>query len=380
MNTLTVSLKGLLMNCLKNDETKTKVVIVSTVGLVYDGITNVILSCLQAMDLHGLEVYVIGTIDVQPSIQKKIEDLGCHVIPFASRRTNTVKYFLELLLFIRKNKITVVHAHGNSGTLAIEMVAAWLGGCKKRIAHSHNTRCNQVKADKLLRPIFNLFYTDALACGEEAGKWLFKNREFKIINNGRNINLYKFDQEKREKYRKVLNIKDEIAIGHVGGFFEQKNHIFLVDIYREIRKIEPNAKLYMIGDGPLKKQIEQICKDIKVEFTGTVDNMSDYLNAMDGMILPSLFEGLPLVALEWQINGMPVLISDTVTRECMISDNVEFVSLNTDAKIWAKKILQLTMNNDRKNSSQNVQHIAAEKGFDIRTSAEILRKMYLENS
>lgn len=379
MNTLTVSLKGLLMNCLKNDETKTKVVIVSTVGLVYDGITNVILSCLQAMDLYGLEVYVIGTIDVQPSIQKKIEDLGCHVIHFASRRTNAVKYFLELLSFIRKNKITVVHAHGNSGTLAIEMVAAWLGGCKKRIAHSHNTRCNQVKADKLLRPIFNLFYTDALACGEEAGKWLFKNREFRIVNNGRDINLYKFDQEKREKYRKVLNIKDEIAIGHVGGFFEQKNHIFLVDIYREIKKIEPNAKLYMIGDGPLKKQIEQICKDIKVEFTGTVDNMSDYLNAMDGMILPSLFEGLPLVALEWQINGLPILMSDTITRECAISDNIKFYSLNNSTEDWAKTIISMTRSNNRILESENAERIAKEKGFDIYASAALLRKLYIQN-
>lgn len=211
------------------------------------------------------------------------------------------------------------------------------------------------------------------------GVWLFKNRKFTVINNGRDIKLFAYNSDIRNKYRNQLGITDEIAVGHVGGFFEQKNHAFLLEIFREIKKIVPNVRLYLIGDGPLKEKIKQSANGMDVSFVGTVDNVSDYLNAMDCMLLPSLFEGLPLVALEWQINGLPVLISDVVTRECMISNSVEFVSLNTDARIWAQKILKLMMNNNRISSSQNAQRVAAEKGFDVRASAKILKKMYLDN-
>lgn len=358
---------------------KRKVLIVSTVGLIYDGITNVILSCLKSMDKSDLEIYIAATIESNPAIRKQFESMNCKIVDFANRRTHTMKYFFELASFTRKQKIDVIHAHGNSGTLVVEMLASWLGGAKKRIAHSHNTKCNQKTADKLLRPIFNIFYTDAVACGIDAGVWLFKNRKFTVINNGRDIKLFAYNSDIRNKYRNQLGITDEIAVGHVGGFFEQKNHAFLLEIFREIKKIVPNVRLYLIGDGPLKEKIKQSANGMDVSFVGTVDNVSDYLNAMDCMLLPSLFEGLPLVALEWQINGLPVLISDVVTRECMISNSVEFVSLNTDARIWAQKILKLMMNNNRISSSQNAQRVAAEKGFDVRASAKILKKMYLDN-
>lgn len=161
-----------------------RILIISTVGLIYDGITSVIVSYLKAMNREGLDIYIVGTIDVKDSIRNQIEAMGCKVIELPNRRSNPMNYFFQLSKFVRKKKIDVVHAHGNSGTLAIEMVAAWLGGCKKRIAHSHNTKCDQVKADKLLRPIFNIFYTDALACGSEAGRWLLEEKNLKYCKMG----------------------------------------------------------------------------------------------------------------------------------------------------------------------------------------------------
>ena len=353
-----------------------KVLIVSTVGLIYDGITSVITSYLQAMDLHGLDIYVVGTIAVMPNIRKQIEDCGCKVVDFPNRRADTFSYFCSLIKFIRKNNIEIIHAHGNSGTLAIEMVAAWLGGCKKRIAHSHNTKCDNIKADKLLRPLFNFFYTDGLACSKESGAWLFGKRNFKVLTNGRDINKYKFNSQVRKKIRDSLGIKDEIVIGHVGGFFEQKNHIFLVEIYKELRNIEPNCKLFMIGDGPLKPEIEKLCGAIGVIFTGAVDNIPDYLNAMDGMILPSLFEGLPLVAIEWQMNGIPCLLSDTITKDCKLSIFVNYMSLNSSARAWAETILQLVKENNRNKNYSNEYELLKRSKFNICNSAKLLEQIY----
>ena len=357
---------------------KTKVLIISTVGLIYDGITNVITSYLQAMDLSGLDVYVISTIKEEKDIVNKIENTGCHIVKLPSRKTQTVSYFLKLITFIKKNHINVVHAHGNSGTLAIEMLAAWIGGCKKRIAHSHNTKCDQVKADKILRPIFNVLYTDAIACGEDAGRWLFGSKPFVVLSNGRDIGLFSFNEKIRQKKRAELNLKSEITIGHVGGFFEQKNHRFLLKIFREILKRNPTARFYLIGDGPLRPEIESSALDLKdnLTFVGTTSQIADYLQAMDGMLLPSLYEGLPLVAIEWQINGLPCVFSDKITRECVFMDNCMFMSLEENTEAWAREIIALIKNNDRIQNSKKATLESKIHGFDIQDGALKLRNIY----
>ena len=356
-----------------------RVLIISTVGLIYDGITSVIISYLKAMDRCGLDVYVAATIKTESEIRCSLQEMGCKIIDFPSRRTETISYLFALSKFIRKNGIQVVHAHGNSGTLAIEMMAAWLGGCKKRIVHSHNTKCDQVKADKLLRPVFNRLYTDALACGIEAGKWLYGNKPFIVLKNGRDINLYMYKPEIRKSMRKKYKLTNELVIGHVGGFFEQKNHIFLIKIFREILKEVPSAKLFLIGDGPLKNVIERSVTDISknVIFVGTTNKISDYLQIFDGVILPSLFEGLPLVAIEWQINGLPCLFSDTITKECAVTDAVEYMSLKEKPSEWAREIESMICKHDRKKAAMDAIEKIRSAGFDINESCHILRDIYL---
>ncbi len=356
-----------------------KILIINTVGLRYDGITNVILSYLEVMDKQGLELYVTSTRGDEEKIKDKLEQLGIKIVELPSRRTDTMRYFIELIKAVRKNKIDVIHAHGNSATLAIEMVAGWMGSAKKRIAHSHNTKCEQVKADKLLRPLFNLMYSEAVACGNDAGKWLFKKRTFTVLPNGRDTDFFAYKAAKRNEKRNELDIEKSVAIGHVGGFFEQKNHRFLVKVFREILKREPSARLVLVGDGPLRNEIEFLVDDIRdnVIFVGTTPLVADYLQAMDGMLLPSLFEGLPLVAIEWQINGLPCVFSDTVTRECVFTEGVVFLSLKQSPEKWAKVMLDTIKNNNRMESSNVARKGAAEHSFDIRENVKILRNLYL---
>lgn len=356
-----------------------KIAIISTVGLKYDGITSVIVSYLEAMDLSGLEVYVIATNVCEPEIQTKLIQLGCHIVQLPSRTSHPVMYFIELSKFIYKNQIEVVHGHGNSATLAIEMGAAWLGGCKCRIAHSHNTKCDQVYVDKILRPIFNCMYTEAFACSKEAGKWLFKDKDFFVLTNGRDINKYKFNKITRTAVRNKLGIDKEICIGHVGGFYEQKNHAFLIEIFREIKKIENNVKFFLIGDGPLKNQIEQKGYGLDINFTGNIDNVCDYLNAMDGMLLPSFFEGLPLVSIEWQINGLPCILSDKITKECSLAKNIKYMSLDNPHK-WAVEILDLVKCSDREKQSVEACNIIEDTKFNIKKEAQTLKMIYMRGT
>lgn len=358
----------------------TGVLIVSTVGLLYDGITNVVLSQLRALNMDELDIHVVSTVVEEPQIAKEIESLGCKIVRIPHRKKNTTRYFLSLIGYIRKNNISVIHAHGNSATLAIEMLAGLIGGCKKRIAHSHNTKCEQVMADKLLRPLFYSLYTDALACGEAAGKWLFRNRKFIVLTNGRDTNYFKFNSEIREIMRDKLGLSsNSLAFGHVGAICEQKNHSFLLGIYESLLTKYPASKCFIIGDGPMREQIEKKAKSIsdRIVFTGNIPNVNDYLQAMDGMLLPSLFEGLPLVVVEWQMNGLPCVVSDVVTEECAFSSLIWFESLESKPETWAQKIVEKLSDNREKNSKDAI-ICARNKGFDIYDTAKILKRIYIE--
>ena len=141
-------------------------------------------------------------------------------------------------------------------------ISITMGGCvdfKKRIAHSHNTKCDQVRADKLLRPLFYHLYTDALACGDDAGKWLYRGRTFTVLKNGREVGKYKFNPVIRERMRKQYGLKNELIIGHVGNFVEQKNHKFLVSVFRELIRKCFDVKLILIGEGVLRGEMKKSC-------------------------------------------------------------------------------------------------------------------------
>lgn len=361
-----------------------KILLISTVGLKYDGITNVMLSNLEAMDKSNLEFFVAETLVSENNIREKFKALGCKLVKFPNRKKNPLKYFWSVFSFIRKNKIDVVHANGNSATLAIEMLAAKLGNCPIRIAHSHNTKADFAKLDKILRPVFDISYNKAVACSNEAGKWLFKDKSFLVVNNGRDIDKYSFNPIKRQQMRDKLNGSDKLFIGHVGGFVTQKNHDFLLHVYKEISLLRNDAIFFVIGDGDLKKQIYDLTDELgikdKVVFTGNIDNVQDYLQAMDVMIMPSLFEGLPLAVIEWQLSGLPVVMSDVITKDCIISDKVERLSLKESYKSWAIKVIEASNCDGREARVLQTRRNAKEMGFDIKDSAKKLRNLYLANN
>lgn len=358
-----------------------RILIVNTVGLGYDGITSVICEYLKVIDKKDLDIYIANTIMAEEKIIKTIENCNCTIINLPSRKDKIISYFFKLLSFIKKNHIEVIHVHGNSATMSIELLAAFLGGCKKRIAHAHNTKSDHSKIDRYLRWLFNLLYTDAVACGILAGEFLFKNKKFTVLNNGRNIEKFKYDEAKRQEIRKKFKLGSRLAIGHVGRFDPQKNHTFMIKIFSEIKKQNSNVHFFLIGDGVLKSEIEKEAiesgLDGSISFLGNIDNVNEILQGMDVMILPSLFEGLPLVSIEWQISGLPCLLSDTITRECAITNLVTFCSLDENAENWAKKLLEISHYNNRLEQSIIACKEVKKAGFDILDNAKNLRQIYL---
>lgn len=361
-----------------------KILIISTVGLSFDGITSVVCEYIRAMDRDGLTLYVADTIHTEETIRKNLESWGCKMVPLPDRRASLFTYYRKLRAFIRKEKIDIVHAHGNSATLAIEMLAAKLGGCKRRIAHSHNTQCEHVKADRMLRPLFKHLYTDAVACGKEAGMWLFGDKPFLVLNNGRDLERFRFQEDVRLSVREEFSISESLAVGHVGGFVPAKNHEFLLKIYEALIKKDPDIRLFMIGDGNLRSQIEDTAREMgiydKICFTGKTTRVSEILQGLDVMVLPSLYEGLPLVVMEWQAAGLPCVLSDAVTKECRVTDLVEYASLHESADKWADRIIMEASRNSREKQSADACSKLKEAGYDIKENAAVLKALYLKSN
>ena len=215
-----------------------------------------------------------------------------------------------------------------------------------------------------------------------AGEWLFtkkqiENNKVKIINNGIDVKRFTFNTEKRQEIRTKLNLNDEqIVFGHIGRFGEQKNHTFLIDIFEEIYKNEKNAILLLVGNGELEDSIKESVKqkgiDNQVIFYG-ITNKTDYLfSAMDIFLLPSLFEGNPVVGVEAQTSGIKCFFADTITKKANITDLVTFIPLEEGAKKWAEIILK-NKNYERQEQTKNI----VKAGYDIENISKTLKEIYM---
>ncbi len=247
------------------------------------------------------------------------------------------------------------------------------------IVHSHNNYVKTIRRHICLRIILNMITDRRLACSEEAAKFMFgkQYKDAKVIRNAIEIEKYLFSPEVRNHMRKKNNIGGKFIVGHVGRLCYQKNTLFLLDIYNEIHKKYPDSRLVIIGDGEdrnmVKKRILELALEEYVIMTGAVNNVNEWMQAMDIFLLPSRFEGLPVVAIEAQAAGLPCIFSDTFSKASAVTDNVEFLSLQLSAEKWAERIL-VHRNDVRINTYENL----TKAGYNINNEVENLCKI-LEN-
>lgn len=360
-----------------------RVLLISTNGLLHDGITAWMTQYFSVMDKTGIEPHTVAWEGTSEHIINAVNASGIAVHLLPSRRLHVVKYLHALYKLLCQMRFDIVHVCGNSGTIALELVTAAKCSVKMRIAHSRNTMCVHRVADKFLRPLMFSSATDFFACGTEAGKWLFESRPFAVIPNGKDSEKYAFSDVKRKHYLEEIGISaGKVVIGHVGMFNEQKNHAKLIEIFSVLRRRSDKYFLCLVGDGSLREEME-----LKVELLGLKDSVAflgrrldvpDLLNIMDCMVLPSLYEGFPNVVLEWQLNGLPCVISDTVTDECAITPLVSFVSLKGDDSCWADAVERALLQGDRCHNSEFAAKAAKLKGFDIRDNAAMLKNLYIK--
>ena len=330
-----------------------KILIVNTSGLGMGGITTHMLNYIQALKQKGYEgiftIVVTGVRDER--VLKNFVDLGCILENFPDRKKQFLRYFLSLKLLMQCQKFDVIHVHGNSSTMGLELCLAKIEKVPVRIAHCHNSKCDHPMVHKLLYPLLKVSYTQAVACSTLAGDWIFGGGNYEVLPNAIDLKKYQYNPETRRRYREMLNVNEEtLLVGHVGNFNEQKNHEFLVDVFCEISK-QKKAKLILIGTGPLQETVKEQVKCLQMEndvyFLGVRNDVNCWMQAMDVFVFPSRWEGFGMVLIEGQASNLPMVVSNEVPRIVKVTDNIHFVDLNEGASTWGNYVLNSTINVDR---------------------------------
>jgi glycosyltransferase involved in cell wall biosynthesis len=278
----------------------------------------------------------------------------------------------------------IIHGHVRS-TASIYLKIAKKYGLVT-IAHSHSTSSGTglpaLIKNTLQYPI--RYIGDYLfSCSQAAGIWLFgkkacKKENFHILNNAIDTSKFIFNKTLRQDKRKEFKILGKFVIGHVGRFSYPKNHEFLIDIFKAIHDKEPNSVLMLVGEGELRGKIEKKVEDLGltdgVIFTGLRQDIPELLQAMDVILFPSLYEGLPVTIVEAQASGIKCILSDTITKEVVCDDHlVHFMSLKSQVNDWADKVLEYSNGYTRENSHDQIM----KSGYDIHQTSIILQKFYL---
>lgn len=334
-------------------------------GLRVNGMSAVIMQYITHLDPNEYSISLF-TDEIATQFMSALEKYNVEIIRSENRRKNQIAYYKELKAIIKSHQFDIIHAHGNSATLAVEMSAAKKCGVKVRIAHSHNTTCVHKVFDRLLRHRFYKTYTHGIGCGEEAGKWLFGKHPHVVIKNGIDLNRFAFDKEKGAAVRKQLDIDDKKVIGHIGRFTDQKNHSYVLDVFKLYHEKDPDSVLLLVGDGPLEESIKNRAEEMGIAdhviFYGTTTDTPAFYSAMDYFIFPSKFEGVPLTLIEAQANGLPCLISNRISKEVIQTELITVLELN-DVNEWAEHIVP--QKRDRTEQSRKAVLRLEESGFGL---------------
>lgn len=310
--------------------------------MVGGGVEQVVMNYYRHIDRSCVQFDFLVDADSTFVPREEIESLGGRVFEIPPYQ-HVFAYQRELVTLFREQGWKIVHSHINALSV-FSLRAAKEANVPVRIAHSHSTAGkgehvkNALKA--ILRTQSNRYPTHRMSCSRYAGEWLFgKKADFEVIHNAIDLSRFVFNKELRAEVRAGLGIADDqLLIGHVGRFMPQKNHRFLIEVFSEVVRRRDDALLMLIGTGEDESKAKAWVSEYgvvnRVMFLGQRNDVDRLYQAFDVFVLPSLYEGLPLVSVEAQISGLPCFLSDRITREVDVTGSVCFLPIE-DPFMWA---------------------------------------------
>ena len=345
----------LVMLYTKNKKEKNKVLVGYVENGMAGGIDKYLLNFLNSIDTNKYQVDFI-TKKYNNEMYELLKKKNCKLFEVSHNR-NPIKQYMQMKKIINNGQYEVAYFNISETYNCVGIMAAKMSGVTKIVVHSHSSGSDKSSNFKrkiaeilnlICKPIVHICSNQKVACSKMAAEWLYtkgvvKKENYSIVYNAIEVEKFKFNDEVRKTIRASKHLEGKFIIGHVGRFSYQKNHEFLLEIFKEVSKNNNNAVLVCIGDGEnfeeIKKYAEELEVNKKVIFTGNVNNVNEYMQAFDIFVLPSRFEGLPIVGVEAQISGLPCLFSDNISEEVIISKNSKLLD-TTDKELWKNEILR----------------------------------------
>lgn len=311
-------------------------------GIKNGGVEKVITSYFSNMCLNDYDLHIVSQGESDVVNLNEFKKLGFKVHVVTRKGENFFKNFIDIFKILKTYNFDIIHCH-MSNTNFFPLFYGWLAGVKVRINHSHNAREKMNFLLRFLSKLSLVFDTHRMACSIDAAEWLFESVDnIYILKNAINLSKFSFNIDDRKFIRNSFGISDdEIVIGHIGRFEQQKNHKFLIDLFEKLYTINSKYKLILVGVGDLMNNFKEYvsnltCSD-NVIFLGSRNDVPDLLQAFDLFLFPSLFEGLGIVLIEAQVSGISCISSKNVPYEVKITDNFEFLDL--DINLWLDAVL-----------------------------------------
>lgn len=316
-------------------------------------------------------------------LETKFINLGSKVYHVTPKKQSILKNIKEINKVIKTGNYDIVHCHQGFSSFS-SLACAKIHKVKVRIVHSHVFNKNGVTGikQKILRFLNKITANYFFACSEEAGKWVYgenwtENSKNKIINNGIDIEKFKFNEQVRQEYRNKFKLKDEKVLLQIGRLSNEKNQTFSIKLLKQLKKKNGNYKLVIVGNGKTKQQLEQDIKNMNLQndviFLEKRDDINNLMSMSDILLFPSLYEGFGMVAIEAQANSLYVLASENIVKEVKITNRIDFLNLdNTQA--WIEKVEDISgreIIDERKFDKYNIQKLA--ENYE-----DILKKLVLE--
>ena len=345
-----------------------------------------VLNLIQNCDLNRFHFDIVVSYEIPNGIGDRVRQLGCDIflLPYF-KVYNYFQFVRKWHHFLSKHHYDIVHAHAtNSAAIFLKIAKEY--GCVT-IAHSHSAGYRGNLIQRLAKRVFakgvNSVADYWFACSDKAALRLFgenyKNYpNYYSIPNAINAERYKYEPQIAAQIRKEVGAeKDTLLCGHVGTFSQPKNHSFLLDVFYEVVKLNPKARLMCCGTGALMPQVKEKALTMgildKILFTGVVMNVNEYLMAMDVFLFPSIFEGFPVSVIEAEASGLTVVMSDVITKEVDITDLIHRHSLSEPPSVWAESVCDIKTE-DRIKYNQ----IIATSQYNMRKSAELVSSLYVK--
>lgn len=328
-----------------------------------------LLCILSSLDAGGAETFMMKIFRSLPEeykidfivsantgfYEKEVLKLGGRIHRVPLRTKHPLSTFKAIYDVVKKNKYTHVLKLCDTPIGIYDLLAAKFGGAKVLCVRSCNAGTSTSKLGKVindfLRPFFNSITDVKIAPSCLAAEFTFGKSEVEkenvhFIHNGVDLNIYRYSEEARSNIRREFNIADnQLVVGHIGRFNQQKNHKFLIEVFATLLQKVPDAILMLVGQGEKRAEIEQQIAELGISksviFAGVRSDVPALLSAMDVFVFPSLYEGMPNTVIEAQATGLPCVIADTITKEAGITDLVKYLSLSFRKEQWVNEILNV---------------------------------------